>query len=1012
MPILNNKYELEFNSDYRLGEGSFGVVYKARDTVLKLDVALKISKAERADKTQYSLISEVSRMIELSNINLVRYYDGFVFGGTNDLGEETERQVAVMELIEGPSLKEAILNSIQYEEEILDISIGVLEGLKYLHTNGVKKIIHRDLKPSNILLVKKNDRWIPKITDFGISKEVQKESSVNLSGVVGTLAYMAPEQFGAKNKSGKLDKDKSKIYYPLDLWAFGVVLYEILTRELPFGSDQTHTEGEIIYNIINSPVPSRINDIPDPYQSIVKTCLQRDTSRRYKTAMDIIQELEDRKAHTVGGKTILFDFGEEIGDSNQKTGQEEEKLWQKILRINSTGGFEEYIKNYPAGIYALEAKEKLNGFDEEIWERAKTVDSKESYQAYINAYPIGNHSVKAKKRIKEFEKHEAIENRNNVDKNTWEVTQKNNTLEAYWNYLELYPAGLFINEAKNRINEIETRFWEQSVTKNRKEAFQDYLKRFPSGNFSSKAKQRIKQIEETETLKRIKQEEKVLWNKATKQNTIHAYRTYIKNSKHGLYKEQAIKLLMAFDIATWGMSWKSETKRRYIKYLELFPQGLFHRKAKEKIKEIEDLEQQEKDTREDELMWKKTEDKGTLDAYSVYVSDSKHGFFKKEAIKKIEDFDKADWEMALKSQTKNTFIKYLENFPNGIYYREAKAWIRSIEKKEQLEKDQQEDELLWEKTQKDNSLDAYNTYIRDSKHHFFKKEALKKYGEYAYTAWKTALISQTKDTFIKYLEDFPMGLHSIEAKENISKIEEKEEQEELQRKDHTKWEEVKQHITIQSCRNYLKEFPEGSFVYEASTKIQTIWATRIFIAGGIIALIMIGWVSYQAWTEKIENKEYALIIGDGTKAEGYFTYIAKYPNGKFRDQAEQHLIELYKKMISDGQKLESKEYVSDYKKQFNSRIVRNFLVAIQEYDKAAQLGKKIQKIRKISPVFSSNLALTNISRLKNRILTIRKACDENIGYMKRNQIPGYEYYETIKSIIDNDSIFIRIRSNY
>ena len=200
--LLNDRYEYNPGTDL-IGTGGFGKVFRAKDVVFNRMVALKVSTSEN---TVYNLIEEARKGMELRHKNLVSYYDAFVLKSISVTGENLETQVGVMELCSG-DIAGLNWNELSEKQQIT-IAKGILSGLHFLHQAG---IIHRDIKPANVLLAKEGNRIIPKLTDFGISKE-RGAKSASVSRVVGSFAYMAPEQF---------EKEK-RIDYNTDLWAFGI----------------------------------------------------------------------------------------------------------------------------------------------------------------------------------------------------------------------------------------------------------------------------------------------------------------------------------------------------------------------------------------------------------------------------------------------------------------------------------------------------------------------------------------------------------------------------------------------------------------------------------------------------------------------------------------------------------------------------------------------------------------------------------------------------------------------
>ena len=236
--LLNNKYQYNPQTDL-IGTGGFGRVYKAWDTLLEKDVALKMVTIESA-KAQYNLVEEVKKAANLTHENIVRFNDVFVLKGSSLTGEETETQVGVMEYIPHGDISQLDWKALSLEQQ-KDIVLQILNGLEYLHEH---KIIHRDIKPSNILIKRENGKIIPKITDFGISKTVDRGSG-SVSRVIGSIPYIAPEQFDSNGK----------ISYNTDFWSLGILIYRLFTGNLPFGEENTTSEGVIIKNIMEMPLP-------------------------------------------------------------------------------------------------------------------------------------------------------------------------------------------------------------------------------------------------------------------------------------------------------------------------------------------------------------------------------------------------------------------------------------------------------------------------------------------------------------------------------------------------------------------------------------------------------------------------------------------------------------------------------------------------------------------------------------------------------------------------------------
>jgi serine/threonine protein kinase len=265
-----------------LGSGGFGTVYKAYDRFEKKYVAIKISQVKDIFG-KFTLLNEVelSRKID-HHANVARYEFGL------RVTQPFLIDYAVMDYYEDGNLDHVLkkqhgkLN----EDERYDIIEGILDGLKHLHTEGV---IHRDIKLANILMHKtRGGQWRPKIADFGLSRLMDSsDSSVSNSAIGITIAYAAPEQI-----------ENSAIKKNVDLWAFGVILYRLMTGELPFaatkGADPTSANLEMSRKIVQVDLPEEINKIPQPFLYIIRRCLTKNTTDRVQSADELLDILKGK----------------------------------------------------------------------------------------------------------------------------------------------------------------------------------------------------------------------------------------------------------------------------------------------------------------------------------------------------------------------------------------------------------------------------------------------------------------------------------------------------------------------------------------------------------------------------------------------------------------------------------------------------------------------------------------------------------------------------------------------
>jgi serine/threonine-protein kinase len=250
----------------RLGEGGMGVVYKAEDTKLKRTVALKFLPHHLAessqDKTRFLL--EARAASALNHVNIAHVYA---------IDEADGETFIAMEFIEGQSLRDVVKAGPLTTGEMLKIAIQVGIGLQAAHKKG---IVHRDIKPENVMMTSEG---VAKIVDFGLARSAEGSGPASHS-VYGSLAYMSPEQVRGEQTD-----------HSTDIWSFGVVLYEMVTGQLPFRGEY---EQMIMYSILNErhqSVSAVRSDIPVQLGNIIDRCLDKVPSARFRSMDEIVEEL-------------------------------------------------------------------------------------------------------------------------------------------------------------------------------------------------------------------------------------------------------------------------------------------------------------------------------------------------------------------------------------------------------------------------------------------------------------------------------------------------------------------------------------------------------------------------------------------------------------------------------------------------------------------------------------------------------------------------------------------------
>jgi len=286
-----------------IGKGAMGIVYLAEDPVIGREVAIKVVEThEGIDKEELTQLQarferEFQSAGRLSHPNIV---------GVHDVGHEEGNAFIAMEYVKGEALDDIIAQGRAFSfKEVADLTAQIASGLDYAHEFG---IVHRDVKPANILVTREGR---PKITDFGVAK-VATTTLTRTGTVVGTPAYMSPEQVTGHPVSGAADQ-----------FSLAVMIYQMLTGERPFTGENPTT---IMYKIVHEePVPPSVLNamVPGPVDDALIRALSKNPEERYPTCSDLANALRSALGAAPADSTVVMDTGHAeatvIDQSLQKT---------------------------------------------------------------------------------------------------------------------------------------------------------------------------------------------------------------------------------------------------------------------------------------------------------------------------------------------------------------------------------------------------------------------------------------------------------------------------------------------------------------------------------------------------------------------------------------------------------------------------------------------------------------------------------------------------------------------
>ncbi len=323
--ILGNRYEII----EKVGNGGMATVYKAEDKVLKRNVAVKILRDEFTTDEEFIKRFEIEAQsaARLVHPNIVSIFD---------VGVEENLYYIVMELIQGKTLKEIIIEErgpLPWKWSV-NVAIQIASALEMAHKNN---IIHRDIKPHNIIIT---EDGIAKVTDFGIAKAVSNSTITAFGTTIGSVHYFSPE-----HARGGFTDAKS------DLYSLGVVMYEMVTGKVPFDAD-TPVSVALKHMQEEPEEPIELNpNLPSAVNKIIMKALKKDTTLRYQTASEMLSDLRRALKNPNGEFVDDREYDETAKTQKINTdlyGNIEEDSKAKNENGKKEGKFKKFIKEHKA----------------------------------------------------------------------------------------------------------------------------------------------------------------------------------------------------------------------------------------------------------------------------------------------------------------------------------------------------------------------------------------------------------------------------------------------------------------------------------------------------------------------------------------------------------------------------------------------------------------------------------------------------------------------------------------
>jgi serine/threonine protein kinase len=565
--IVENKYEIIA----LIGKGGMGEVFKVRHIHLKNFRVIKVMRrsllADEKYRARFAREARIATLVQHPNVALIHDFTELPDGS----------HYMVCEFIEGLTVR-------QWDDEhgrlsvplALDIGIQVLAGLDAIHAAG---LLHRDLSADNVMITDKHGRLTAKIIDLGIAKDLTHAvaGDTTETGVfVGNPRYASPEQLGTLKKGEELDARA-------DIYAFGLLLYEMLAGVHPFVS--ATPQGYAVKHLTEAPPPIGVRDpsmkIPAELESIVMKALEKNREKRFQSAREFSAALS-----AIAANPIVATLPPRSNEAD---------AWDETQSSNDRRVYQRFLRQFPNGPHAAAANDRLNDFiimDEvdELARRGDVSGLTRLGSEYADSTAVGRAVRAALNRMAD----ESLRIAAGGEAADWDEAVRRSTVEGWNRYLDKNPDSSRAVEAL-QLRE-EARAFELALSTATATGWKSFIATWPASRLKRAAEIQLSRLTretsepieltvlegEAPTLSQAPESDEVdAWNHALGTGTKAAWQEYL--NAHASSPRIAKARELFAEASAFGHAAKSNTAEAWRDYLGRWPQGAHRREAESKL---------------------------------------------------------------------------------------------------------------------------------------------------------------------------------------------------------------------------------------------------------------------------------------------------------------------------------------------------------------------------------------------------------------------------------------------